>query len=85
MKRKLDKPSAIVTPKVARTIAQENRMTNLVLEREAARVAAEENDEELPANVEPEDDLGIEGLTIVMHMRNKDDLVINTDLTRLME
>lgn len=27
-------------------------------------------------------EVGIEGLTIVMHMRGKDDLVINTDLTR---
>jgi hypothetical protein len=27
-------------------------------------------------------DVGIEGLTIVMHMRGKEDLVINTDLTR---
>lgn len=27
-------------------------------------------------------DYGIEGLTIVMHMKGKDDLVINTDLTR---
>lgn len=27
-------------------------------------------------------EVGIEGLTIVMHMKGKDDLVINTDLTR---
>jgi hypothetical protein len=29
-----------------------------------------------------EDDLGIQGLTIVMHIKGKDDLVINTDLTQ---
>ncbi|KAI0603362.1 hypothetical protein F4775DRAFT_598477 [Biscogniauxia sp. FL1348] len=29
-----------------------------------------------------DEDLGIEGLTIVMHLRGKDDLVINTDLTQ---
>ncbi|KAF9872670.1 hypothetical protein CkaCkLH20_09849 [Colletotrichum karsti] len=29
-----------------------------------------------------DDDLGVEGLTIVMHLKGKDDLVINTDLTR---
>lgn len=28
------------------------------------------------------DDFGIEGLTIVLHMRGKDDLVINTDLEK---
>ncbi|OHE98700.1 hypothetical protein CORC01_05966 [Colletotrichum orchidophilum] len=34
-------------------------------------------------NVNQEDDyeLGVEGLTIVMHLRGKDDLIINTDLT----
>lgn len=30
----------------------------------------------------PDEDLGIQGLTIVMHLKGKDDLVINTDLTR---
>ncbi|KAF0320754.1 hypothetical protein GQ607_011988 [Colletotrichum asianum] len=29
-----------------------------------------------------DDELGVEGLTIVMHLKGKDDLVINTDLTR---
>ncbi|KAK7908325.1 hypothetical protein PG985_015628 [Apiospora marii] len=29
-----------------------------------------------------DEDLGIQGLTIVMHLRGKDDLVINTDLTQ---
>ncbi|KAI8966744.1 hypothetical protein F5Y11DRAFT_354108 [Daldinia sp. FL1419] len=33
-------------------------------------------------NIGDEDDLGIEGVTIVMHLRGRDDLVINTDLTR---
>lgn len=28
------------------------------------------------------DEFGIEGLTIVLHMRGKDDLVINTDLEK---
>ena len=28
------------------------------------------------------DDVGIRGLTIVLHLRGKDDLVISTDLTR---
>ncbi|KAK1489830.1 hypothetical protein CCUS01_14556 [Colletotrichum cuscutae] len=34
-------------------------------------------------NVSQDDDyeLGVEGLTIVMHLRGKDDLIINTDLT----
>ncbi|KAI8232246.1 hypothetical protein K4K55_005748 [Colletotrichum sp. SAR 10_96] len=31
---------------------------------------------------EGDDELGVEGLTIVMHLKGKDDLVINTDLTR---
>ena len=31
---------------------------------------------------EVEDDVGIRGLTIVLHLRGKDDLVISTDLTR---
>ena len=30
----------------------------------------------------PDEDQGIQGLTIVMHLKGKDDLVINTDLTR---
>lgn len=30
----------------------------------------------------PDEDLGIQGLTIVMHLKGKDDLVINTDLTQ---
>ncbi|KAK1971507.1 hypothetical protein LY78DRAFT_651679 [Colletotrichum sublineola] len=29
-----------------------------------------------------DNDLGVEGLTIVMHLKGKDDLIINTDLTR---
>lgn len=29
------------------------------------------------------DDIGLEGLTIVLHMKGKDDLVINTDLRNL--
>ncbi|KAI1410178.1 hypothetical protein F5Y13DRAFT_202535 [Hypoxylon sp. FL1857] len=29
-----------------------------------------------------DDDLGIEGVTIIMHLRGRDDLVINTDLTQ---
>jgi hypothetical protein len=29
-----------------------------------------------------EDDVGIEGLTIVLHLKGKDDLVISADLTR---
>ncbi|KAF4992951.1 hypothetical protein FGRMN_6819 [Fusarium graminum] len=33
-----------------------------------------------PSHSQPHDDIGIEGLTIVMHFRGKDDLVINTDL-----
>ncbi|KAF3063690.1 hypothetical protein GL218_01187 [Daldinia childiae] len=32
-----------------------------------------------------EDDLGIEGVTIVMHLKGRDDLVINTDLTQVVE
>ncbi|OTA80057.1 hypothetical protein M434DRAFT_38162 [Hypoxylon sp. CO27-5] len=32
--------------------------------------------------VNDDDDLGIEGVTIIMHLRGRDDLVINTDLTR---
>ncbi|KAI0847797.1 hypothetical protein F5Y00DRAFT_253779 [Daldinia vernicosa] len=32
-----------------------------------------------------EDDLGIEGVTIVVHLKGKDDLVINTDLTQAVE
>ncbi|KAI2775708.1 hypothetical protein F4815DRAFT_496499 [Daldinia loculata] len=32
-----------------------------------------------------EDDLGIEGVTIVMHLKGRDDLVINTDLTQTVE
>ncbi|KAK0623427.1 hypothetical protein B0T14DRAFT_564787 [Immersiella caudata] len=31
---------------------------------------------------EDEDDIGIQGLTIVLHLKGKDDLVISTDLTR---
>lgn len=30
-----------------------------------------------------QDDIGLEGLTIVLHLRGKDDLVINTDLREL--
>ncbi|GKT47884.1 uncharacterized protein ColSpa_08065 [Colletotrichum spaethianum] len=35
-------------------------------------------------NVSSDDncDLGVEGLTIVMHLKGKDDLIINTDLTQ---
>lgn len=29
-----------------------------------------------------EDDLGLEGVTIIMHLRDKDDLTIDTDLTQ---
>ncbi|KAK7743740.1 hypothetical protein SLS62_010432 [Diatrype stigma] len=29
-----------------------------------------------------DDDIGLEGVTIVMHMRDKDDLIIDTDLTQ---
>ncbi|KAK8874615.1 hypothetical protein PGQ11_005129 [Apiospora arundinis] len=32
-----------------------------------------------------DEDLGIQGLTIVMHLKGKDDLVINTDLTQDVE
>lgn len=34
-------------------------------------------------NQDQQADLGLEGLTIVLHMRGKDDLVINTDLRQL--
>lgn len=38
-------------------------------------------DSSLPAK-DMGDDFGIEGITIVIHLRGKDDLVISTDLTR---
>lgn len=38
---------------------------------------------EVPADQGQQGDLGLEGLTIVLHMRGKDDLVINTDLREL--
>lgn len=31
-------------------------------------------------SLESEDELGIDGLTIVLHLKNKEDVVINTDL-----
>ncbi|WYZ40754.1 hypothetical protein EsH8_IV_001095 [Colletotrichum jinshuiense] len=34
-------------------------------------------------NQDNEDELGVEGLTIVMHLKGKDDLIINTDLTQV--
>lgn len=38
---------------------------------------------EVAADQGQQGDLGLEGLTIVLHMRGKDDLVINTDLREL--
>lgn len=38
---------------------------------------------DVAANQGQQGDLGLEGLTIVLHMRGKDDLVINTDLRDL--
>ncbi|KAL2273013.1 hypothetical protein FJTKL_05631 [Diaporthe vaccinii] len=38
---------------------------------------------EVEADAGQQADLGLEGLTIVLHMRGKDDLVINTDLREL--
>lgn len=38
---------------------------------------------EVEADRGQQGDIGLEGLTIVLHMRGKDDLVINTDLRDL--
>lgn len=47
-----------------------------------AEIISRERLRETLAFNEGDDELGVEGLTIVMHLKGKDDLVINTDLTR---
>ncbi|KAK8049271.1 hypothetical protein PG994_011001 [Apiospora phragmitis] len=51
----------------------------------STRVSFHEADADLArdqGSQQQDEDLGIQGLTIVMHLRGKDDLVINTDLTQ---
>ncbi|KAK1676754.1 hypothetical protein BDP55DRAFT_660659 [Colletotrichum godetiae] len=72
------------------TCSWKERYLNLtaeVRELKAELVSQERRDApglvDVGVNVNREDDyeLGVEGLTIVMHLRGKDDLIINTDLT----
>ncbi|KAI0128605.1 hypothetical protein BJ170DRAFT_336053 [Xylariales sp. AK1849] len=51
----------------------------------SSRVDAEHSGYVQEQSMEKDDDLGIQGLTIVMHLKGKDDLVINTDLTQGVE